>query len=183
MANPQSAKPNLKPYRDLDNHDVVNLFAATGTPNAGTFVIAVNLNPDALTQSPLAGDRAGQPSYAYSPRWENPAKVRESTSGEVPLGITLCDVSEYNGYGDRYLHHPKDIAREDIIISGQTVPIATKGIFEINGFSGAPGPMSGAIAHPTLPGQLLVSNASTGQVGKFLSSSGADGYALFKLNL
>lgn len=177
-------KPNLKPYRDFSNHDVINLYAATGGyVNAGTFVIATSLDPDAVPQAVLAGDRQGVPARAYSPRWVNPNKVRESVSGEVPLGMTLNDVREHNDYGDRFLHHPSEIARLDIIPSGQTVPIVTRGIFEINGFSGSPGPMSGAIAHPTVAGQLLVSNASTGQVGKFLSTSGADGYALFKLAL
>ena len=183
MATP-TEKPNMKPFREVDVHDVINMFAhVSGSVNAGTFVIATVADPDANPQAFIAGTREGQPTRAFSPRWENPNKVRTTTSGEVPLGIMLNDVREYNSYGDRYVHHKDELGRLDIVLSGQAVPIATRGIFEINGFSGAPGPMSGAIAHPTVDGQLLVSNSSTGKVGKFLSNSGADGYALFKVEL
>jgi hypothetical protein len=184
MASPQSEKPNMKPARQVAGHEILNGFAhVSGSVNAGTFVIITVADPDSNPQTMLAGDREGQPSRAYSPRWENAWKLRSSTSGEVPVGITLNDVREYNSYGDRYVHHKEEVGRLDLVISGQAVPVAMRGIFEINGFSGAPGPMSGAIAHPTEAGQLLVSNASTGQIGKFLTNSGADGYALFKVEL
>ena len=183
MATP-TEKPNLKPFREVDAKEIINAFAhVSGSVNAGTFVIATVADPDSNPQTILAGSREGAPSRAFSPRFENPWKVRSIASGEMPLGITLNDVREYNDYGDRYVHHQDELGRLDIVVSGQAVPVATRGIFEINGFSGAPGPMSGAIAHPTVAGQLLVSNASTGQVGKFLTSSGADGYALFKVEL
>lgn len=176
-------KPNKKPYQEYSQHDVINFFAhVSGTVNAGTFVIATVGSADSLPQV-IGASHPGVPNRASSVRYSNPNKVRSTTSGEVPLGMTLNDVRETNAWGERYIYHFDGLQATDTILSGNSVPILTKGIVEINGFSGTPGPMSGAIAHPTVEGQLLVSNATTGQIGKFLTTSGADGYALFKIEL
>lgn len=178
-----SEKPNKKPFQDYSQHDVVNLFAhVSGRVNAGTFVVVDTFNPDAFPAAPGAS-YPGTPNRALSFQWSNPAKVRTAASGEIPLGMMLNDVRTFNDRGENLNYHRSELQYTDTILSGNSVPVLTRGMVEINGFSGVPGPNSGAIVHPSLPGQLLVSNATAGQVGTFLSTSGADGYAIFRINL
>lgn len=182
-----SEKPNIKPFRHLSQFEIVNMFAhVSGEVNAGTFVVATVADPDSVAQSYGSfTNMAGTPSYAQSFRASVPWKVRTATSGELPLGMTLNDIREFDPVtGGRLALDYNKVQAMDIIVSGNSVPIATRGVVEINGFSGAPGPHSGAVIHPTVPGQLLVTDGTDeNQVGKFLTSSGADGYALFKIEL
>ena len=70
----------------------------------------------------------------------------------------------------------------DVIISGQAVPVLTKGLVLVNDIVGTPGFGSGA--RPAANGNLQVTGWSASEasiIGKFLGPTGSDGYALFKL--
>lgn len=182
-------KPNLKPFRDYDPHEVVNLFAHNdASVNKGTFVkLNGNTDPDA-TPMQFAVSLENVPSYAKSMRAVNPWRVETAASGERPFGMLLYDVREENVFGEKYMYRPRhDRSEQQIVLSGETIPIVRRGMFEINGFSGSPAAGSGAVMHPTVDGQLLVVNKASYDhdkiVGTFLSQSGVDGYALFSLEL
>lgn len=184
-----SEKPNLKPFRNVAPHDVMNFFAhGDASVNKGTFVKLVGgVDPDA-TPMQFLQDLEGVPSRATSMRAVNPNRVATASSGERPFGMLLYDVREVNKFGEKYIYRPRfDRSEQQIVTSGETVPLVRKGTFELNGFSGAPDAGSGAVMHPTVDGQLLVVDKSTVDfdkvVGTFLSQSGADGYALFSLEL
>jgi hypothetical protein len=184
-----STKPNLKPFRDVNPHDVVNFYAHTGSDvQKGTFVkLNGGVDPDATPNSFL-DDLANVPSRAKSMRAVNPNKVVNAGSGDRPFGMTLYDVKEENAFGEKYIYRPRhDRSEQQIVTSGESVPIVRRGIFEINGFVGAPDAGSGAIMSDTVEGQLTVVDKSAVDkddlVGTFLSQSGADGYALFSLEL
>lgn len=185
-----SDKPNLKPFRSVNPHDVVNFYAHTGSSvNKGTFVkLKAGVNPDA-TPMQFLQDLEGVPSRAKSMRAVNPNKVETAGSGDRPFGMLLYDVREENKFGEKYIYRPRyDRSEQQIVTSGETVPVVRRGIFEINGFSGTPDAGSGAVMHNTLEGQLVVVNKASVSdksllVGTFLSQSGADGYALFSLEL
>jgi hypothetical protein len=184
-----SEKPNLKPFRNVAPHDVINFFAhEEAYVNKGTFVkLKGGVNPDA-TPMQFLQDLEGVPTRATSMRAVNPNKVETASSGERPYGMLLYDVREVNKFGEKYIYRPRhDRSEQQIVVSGETVPLVKKGIFEINGFSGAPDAGSGAVMHPTVDGQLLVVDKASYDfdkiVGTFLSQSGADGYALFQLEL
>ena len=180
----QSESPNLKPFRQYNSNDVINLFAhVSGSVNAGTFVIPTVADPDAVPQGFASTSLEGTPARAYSARPSNPWKVRTATSGELPIGVMLNDVRETNNYGERYIYRQDELGALDVVLSGNSVPILTRGIVELNGFSGSPGPNSGAVMHNTVEGKLQVSTSTTNRIGRFLTSSGADGYALFKIEL
>jgi hypothetical protein len=178
--------PNLKPFRQYNPNDVINLFAhMSGTVNKGTFVKVVSGDPDGNPQGSYQS-LSGTPSRATSLRFENTWKVNSTTSGDSPLGMMLYDVREFNAFGERVIYRPRHESSEgQYVASGEAVPVLTRGLVEMNGFSGTPGPGSGAVLHPTVAGQVVVSNATTGvvRVGKFLSVSGDDGYAILKIEL
>lgn len=193
-----SGAPNLKPFRDYDEHEVINLFAHVDSAcNKGTFVTITaadgNTNVSLLANSPATphmdyqASLSNVPSRALVQREEVTWKVDSAQSGDVALGMTLYDVAEDNAFGEKYLFRPYyERAEQQVVISGEAVPIVTRGIFKINGFSGTPGPNSGGILGPSyIQGKVLVSNStSLGQrCGKFLTSEDADGYAIFKLEL
>jgi hypothetical protein len=189
--------PNLKPLRDYDEHEVLNFFAhKDASANKGTFVSIVandgntnvreNGNDPATPFMANAGSLSNVPSRATVLRHEVSWKVKTATSGEYPLGIMLYDVREENAFGEKYIYRPlHERAENDIVVSGEAVPVLTRGVVKINGFVGAPDAGSGAVVSATSGGYVDVtaSPADAGNVGVFLSSPDADGYALFKLTL
>ena len=193
-----TSKPNLKPFRQYAEEDVINGFFShtLASANKGSLVSIVEAvgntnvwNSPTSPPSPhvdVFAPVTGTPSRAYSHRYEVTWKVKNAVSGDAPLGMLLYDVRDTNAYGESLLWRPRHERYEkDIVLSGEAVPIVTRGLFKINGFSGTPGPGSGAVLHPTLSGQVLVTATPTAatNVGKFLSTADADGYAIFKLEL
>ena len=184
-------KPNLKPFRDYDEHDVVNLFAhVDGDVNRGTFVSLVSgSNPDAHA-SEYVQSLQNVPVKAVSLRTANPWKVENaSAAGTRAFGMTLYDVRETNEWGEKYIYQPRyESSEQQIVMSGESVPVLRQGIVELNGFDGAPDAGSGAIIDPANDGQLLVVDPAgvtnpRDLVGTFLTQPGADGYALFSVEL
>lgn len=182
--------PNLKPFRQYNENDVVNLFAHTdGSVNRGTVVKAVSGDMTAHPNQYGSSVDSNSPSRATSLRAVVPWKMSTCSSGDTNvLGILLYDIRETNAYGEKYIFQPRyETSEQQVVISGQAAPVLTKGIVEINGFSGTPGPGSGAIVSTVAAGKLLVSNGvakfGAGRVGTFLTTSGADGYALLKIEL
>jgi hypothetical protein len=191
-----TSKPNLKPYRNYNEHDVIDLFAhVDGVANKGSLVGITTANGNTNVWNgagtpptphvAVYGQIAGVPTRAYAARHHVTWKVKNTSSGEVPLGILLFDVRENNPFGEKLIFRPRHERYEnDIIVSGEAALVVTRGIFSVNGFVGTPGPNSGAVPSTT-SGQVLVTNNVTGvaNVGKFLTSADPDGYALFKLEL
>jgi len=184
-------KPNLKPFRDYDEHDVVNLFAhVDGDVNRGTFVsLVAGANPDAHPNE-YVESLQNVPAKAVSLRATNPWKVENAADGgSRAFGVTLYDVRETNKYGDKYIYQPRyESSEQQIVMSGESVPVLRQGILELNGFDGTPDAGSGAVIDPANDGQLLVVDPATvtnprDLVGTFLTQAGADGYALFSVEL
>lgn len=178
---------NLKPFRDIDEHEVVNLFSTSeGDVSKGTFVELVSFDPDNHNGPGASLD--GLPEGVYSPTWEVYAKVRKATSTTGAVGLLLVDVVSTNANvvtvqdSHRYF---------DKIPSGKAVPFLKRGLVEIGGFSGTPYPGAKGIINGS--GILTVASpvpvtgsggalAQPANVGTFLSSSGADGFAVFQVN-
>jgi len=197
-----TSKPNLKPYRNVNEHDIIDLFAhVDGSANKGSLVSITTANGNTNVWNGVAsgatptphldvyGSLVNTPSRAYSVRHEVTWKVKNAVSGETPLGILYNDVREVNAFGEKLIYRPRNERFEkEYVVSGEAVPVVTRGLFKVNGFVGTPGPNSGAV--PTTGaggagGYVLVTNnvTSSTNVGKFLSSADADGYAIFKLEL
>lgn len=131
---------NLRPFRDVDQHEVINLFAlSTQTGVKGQFVkISTGwTNDDQLSLNNPAGATFNN---TVSPRWANPARVTVcGSTGDGPaIGMLLYDVLETDENGEKLLFHPDKAARLQAVPSGKTVPILTRGIIMYSGVAGNP---------------------------------------------
>lgn len=180
---------NIKPFRVVNEYDVVNLYAFEGaTASKGNFVELTSFNP-----SNHNGWSSVNVGAAYDGTWSKRytvnARVSYTASGsQKALGMLLYDVADTdeNGQALRFIEKYKKDAM-CVVESGEAVPVLTRGIVEINGFQGTPAAGSGAFVSNSGDGSVVVAlpNASVAgqKVGKFLSSTGADGYALLKIEL
>lgn len=195
-----SDKPNLKPFRNYNENNVNNGFytpAPAFTPmNKGTFVTIsrgytntnVTTTGSGVTLTPLvglAGSAPGAPSYVTSQIGSVYGQVSPAQSGQVVFGMTLRDVREFDAYGESYRYKDQNYRRaREVVLSGQSVPIVSRGEFALNSFVGTPSPNTGAYVsggflipcpyNKTLFPQL---------VGKFTSFADPDGYAFFEIEL
>ena len=205
----------LKPFRSYDEHDVVNLFALDDD--------TVNLNVDdvkiskgvlvsvsagwkntdeALDSHGLGGaasTSAPGKSFAntVSLRYGTTARVTPTASGVAPLGITLWDMAERDENGEKLLYHPRKAAEMQAVISGQTMPVLTKGVVLYKGqLTAADGGQHAAIAPGTAiyasqsgAGELSTTSSWAGgavapaKVGKALGKVDSQNYVLLKVEL
>jgi hypothetical protein len=188
------ANERLEPFRDYDEHDVINLFSfddAAVTLNNSTVVYAGSVvkirtgwsNTDEVQ---FLGGAGANYDNVVSQRYGVNAKVEYCNGGpsEVPLGITLYDVREYDENGELLKFNPQKAAELQATVSGQAVPVATKGIFLMatGAFTDADALAAGSSLYATGNGQLSPTVGGV-KVGKALGDSDADGSVLVKLEL
>tara|TARA_R100000152_G_scaffold8227_1_gene3265 strand:- start:207 stop:839 length:633 start_codon:yes stop_codon:yes gene_type:complete len=151
----------ILPFRQYSDHDVVNLYAVlevdvldsttgTGAGDAGVFVKVAEGNFDAdpveyqnrgylgNTDYPFIGTNKMYP--------EVNLKITGSSSGEVPLGLTLFQTAKNDENGEKLLYNPQKAEELQAMLPGQAVPVLTKGVvtlaaeaFDGNTTSYAPG--------------------------------------------
>jgi hypothetical protein len=145
---------SLRPFRDYDEKDVINLFAmnlATGTNADG----AISLGTDwsgrlshghvvaldngwnkGLELHEMLGD-AGAGSAGLSnvttQRYGVTAKIKSAGGALIPLGLTLNHVAAYDENGEQLKFNPRKASELEAVIDGQAVPVVTRGIFLVNG--------------------------------------------------
>lgn len=134
----------LRPFRDYNEKDVINVFTLTGvslpvgngllvTPTGGGWI------PEVLEVTEMLGDYGqGQGQSAFlnnvqAQRYGALPKVTACSPGSTPLGITLYDMAEVDENGEPLRYNPRKAAEMECVISGQAIPIVTKGIFEVTG--------------------------------------------------
>jgi hypothetical protein len=103
--------------------------------------------------------------------------------GEYPIGITLFDIRELDENNIPLKYNPRKAAELEACISGQTVPIVTRGTFL---YSGLTGNVQGGQALYGSTSGTIVALQNTGvlpQIGIALGGTGADGSALIRLGL
>ena len=167
----------LLPFRQYDENDVINFYSYDKeTGEAGSVVKIKSAN---LTEEPVEYTTRGD-SNAYLNTLGNglslyptvPYKVEKMNNtgiGEQALGILLRDVRANDENGENLLYYPEKKEELQCVVSGEAVPIATKGIFTINskGLAGpAQGhalglPAVGSIAAPSLNGTITGFHDST----------------------
>ncbi len=186
--------PLLRPLRDYNEKDVINIYtysgarAMTDVINKGTLVKVVG---DGWRNDVEATEMLG--SYGdfsvwnvQAQRYGTVAKVGLCGTGatEYPLGITLFDIRELDENAIPLKYNPRKAAELEACISGQTVPIVTRGIFLYSGITGTITP--GAPIYAGVSGTITATSVTSGtnrQVGTALGVTGADGSALIRLSL
>jgi hypothetical protein len=175
---------NLKPFRDIDEHNVLNLFSTQESQvEKGTFMQIVSFDPD--NHNGFGVSVANVPDGAYSATYEVFAKVKKGAgtgAGATATGIIGVLLVDVTGSNPNAVTVGDQLRYFDRILSGKAAPILTRGIISVAGHSGTATP--GAKGVVVTAGQLVAVSAGTSAnvVGTFLSTTGADGYALFQVN-
>ena len=181
---------NLRPFRQYSESDVVNLFSYSGDSTLVTKGLAVKVVGDGWTNEPNSSpvEALGSVGASYtnvvSQRYGVKPKIGIAASGDSILGLTLMDVRELDENGEKLVFNPRKAAEMGVVVSGQAVPVLTKGLVTYSGasnvaigyvayVSGTAGELAGAATLPT--------NAT--KVGKFLSNNDANNTALLKIEL
>ena len=191
------ANERLRPFRDYDEHDVLNLFAfgdsavalgVTDVVYAGSVVkIKTGWSNADETQDMIGNVGAGYDN-TVSHRWGVTADVEYCNGGiETPLGITLYDVREYDENQEALKFNPRKADELQAVLTGQAVPIATKGTFLFaSGAFVANGDAitAGAAIYTSGNGQITptLEHVNT-QIGKALGGPDSEGAVLVKLEL
>lgn len=173
----------IRPFRDVDEHDVINLYKTrSGTMTKGMLVKIVSGFVNDNSNWVLGADPTAQAyGNTVSPRWSVPFFVDTCNSGDKPIGMLLYDVKETDENGERLYYHPRKAAELQCVISGQAVPLATRGIFLYSGVAGFV--TAGNKAYSSAFGEISVSGTSTHEVGVFLGPKDSNGHVLVKLDL
>lgn len=190
----------LRPFRDYDEHDVINLFSydTTGLTAGSIDIVAGTLvkiatgwkNYDSGVELGgglefIGGAGTLQPTNVVSQRYGVTAKVVRSTSGETPIGITLYGVKDADENGELLKYKPRKAAEMQVVIPGQAVPVATRGIFLVQSVGGTP--TAGGTAYAGTGGQITSSTGTNPianvAIGKFLGAADTNGETLVKLAL
>jgi hypothetical protein len=132
--------PTLLPFRDIDEKDVVNLYSWSGSipVNKGTLVKVVG---SGWVHGQEPNEMLGSPGASFnntvSERYGVPFKVAAAGTGDLALGVTLFDVKETDPNGEQYKFNPRLAHEHEVVISGQGVPVARKGMFLYSGITGS----------------------------------------------
>ena len=201
----------LLPFRSYDDNDVINFYSLdtiTGEAGSVVRVSAANLDeqPVEYTSRGDADSWVEQQGNALSLYPQVPYKVTKvSDTGAAihPLGILLRDVRAKDENGENLLYYPEKREELQCVVSGQAVPIATKGIFTLNvrGLTDGVIPNINDIAQPSKNGTVTGVTTTLANhhirkahgIGKFIgtgqrvSQSSTDAfagnYAILKLEL
>ncbi len=200
----------LLPFRQYDENDVVNFYSLDAeTGEAGS---VVRVSAADLDQEPVKYvERGDSNSYdntlghGLSLYPEVPHKVTKCTgtgASQIPLGILLRDVRAKDENGENLLYYPEKKEELQCVVSGEAVPIATKGLFtmNVNALKGGLAPAINSLAVCSTNGTLtgVARSAASAQqkdvaVGKFIATGQressnttdafAGSYAILKLEL
>lgn len=172
----------IRPFRDYDEHEVINLFALQGEGNKGTFVTAVGSGFDLSAPSAFSNDSFIN--GTLSSRFDISSRVAPAASGALAtsvLGMTLKDVRSVDENGYPLKFEPRKAAERDVVISGQAVPVVKRGVFLYSGVFGTPAFGSGLAVNAN--GELRVDNTASTMVAKALGPKDANGFVLIDIKL
>jgi hypothetical protein len=178
--------PTLRPFRDYDERDVINLFSFSGSipTNKGTLVKIVGSGflPTDQDSLEMLGNVGAGYNNTVSQRYGTPYKVAVAGTGDAVVGMMLFDVKETDENGELLKFNPRKAAEMEAVLSGQVVPLVTRGTFMYSGFTGSV--TAGASLYVGDNG-LIDSTQRNGavKVGQALSAKDSLGYVTVKLDI
>jgi hypothetical protein len=149
----------ILPFRQYDDNDVINMFAlqsayvnssttVSSFGDAGVFVTTAvgDFNLDPITYA--TDSYLGKTDYPFVGANQYPSvslKIKPATSGDGLLGITLRQTAQTDENGEKLLYYPQKAEELQCVLPGQSVPVATRGIFTLTSgaYNGALGVGSG----------------------------------------
>ena len=172
----------LLPFRQYNEHDVVNMFALNsasvlesttgdGAGSNGVFVKVTNGNLNQETITYGSDSYLGKTDYPFvggDMYPTNPLEVNVCASGDAPLGLTLNQTAKADENGEKLLYNATKKEELQAILPGQSVPVVTKGIFTLSKNA----LQAGAVAGFTVGAGFEIAGAGTiGPVAANASSS------------
>ncbi len=170
----------LYPFRQYSDVDVVNMFASdtvdatpstNGNGSAGVFVKVsagnLDLDPIQYTATDIT-NTLGKADYPFLGAAQYPAvplKFTAATAGEPVLGMTLNQTLATDENGERLLYNPVKRAELQAVLTGQAVPVATRGVFTL-----ADTAIDWVDANMVVNSHLVIS-ANAGKVSGLLASA------------
>jgi hypothetical protein len=208
----------LYPFRQYSEHDVINMYAnqvvddnpsTNGNGSAGVLVKVLSGNMQKDTFDLIGSDYLGKTDYPFLGADKYPVvplRVVAATTGNGVLGVTLNQTLKNDENGEKLLYNPVKKDELQAVLSGQAVPVATKGLFifdenaydkdanfipgNIAGISANAGKMTGfaresfADIAGTIVGHIIGTGNRTSQMGKAdeFAGTGTAQYALIQLD-
>jgi len=119
----------LLPFRQVSENDVVNLFAYNGSAATRGLVIKLDTSNGWKLSDGFGLDSINNSvANTVSDRYNVKARVSTCTSGDVAFGMLMYDVAETDENGEKLIYHPRKAHEMQVSVSGQAVPVLTKGI-------------------------------------------------------
>ena len=139
----------ILPFRQYAEQDVINLYALDGADvnaqldtkgngDAGTFV---SISAGALNDGPVQYQTStylGKTDYPHIGRDQYPVnvlRVGAAATGDSVLGMTLNQTATHDENGEKLLYYPQKALENQAVLSGQAVPVLSRGIVTLNGCS------------------------------------------------
>lgn len=133
----------LLPFRQYNEHDVINIFsletgsalASTTDDGDGSNGVIVKVTTGDFNQDPIKYTDQGylgknDYSFVGSSMYPiNPLTVAPAGSGDAPLGVTLAQTAKNDENGEKLLYNATKKEELQAVTLGESVPVATKGIF------------------------------------------------------
>lgn len=177
----------IKPLKQYNESDVLNIFAYDGASASKGLLVKVNGNGWVSTDEPVDMNGPAGASYAntVSARFGTKARITAAASGDQALGILLMDVKETDENGEKLLYKPGKAAEMGVVVSGQTVPVLSRGVILYSGATlAAESPTAGAVLYGADNGEITsVSGGTKVAIGQALGVKDSNNYVLIKLEL
>ena len=177
----------LRPLTQYNEHDVINFFAYSGDSTlvrkgAAVKIAGAGFQADSTNPVEMLGNPGASYTNTVSQRYGAVPKVAAAVSGDKVIGLTLLDIRETDENGEKLVYNPRKAAEMNVVISGQAVPVLTRGVVLFSGLAaGSAG--DNVYLHATAAGDLSTTNTGGTKVGKLLGDRDANGVALLKIEL
>jgi len=178
----------LRPFRDYDEKDVINLYHFSGTLPAtkGTLVKIQGNGWITSDEISMLGSVGNSYSNTVSERYGVVAAVTTAGASDSPLGMMLYDVKETDENGESLVFNPRKAAEMDIALSGQAVPVVNRGVFLYSGTQlASDSPTAGQNLYCGANGEIITGNPGSAntKVGRALGTKDSDGVVLVHLDI
>lgn len=175
----------LKPLRQYDEHDVINMFSYDGAAADKGILVKISSSGWRSTDESheLGGDVGSAFDNTVSERYANTAKVTAAGTADKPIGMLLMEVKETDENGEKLIFNPRKAAEMGVILSGQAVPILSRGIVLYSGAQLAAQTVSAGATLYVSGSAGELSTYGTNAIGKALGSKDDNNFVLIKLEM
>ena len=173
----------ILPFRQYSDHDVINLFSVisgdvndkttdSGAGDAGVFVKVADGNFDAdpitYTTNAYLGETASVPFLGTTKMYpEVSLKITGAKDEDHCIGMTLYQTAKKDENEEKLLYNPQKREELQVMLPGQAVPIATKGVFTLSS-AAFDGPLT-----DYAPGNRIKLSSNAGKITGFTTVGAA----------